>query len=51
MVLELIIDPVCALVFEERAAREPDAMDKPPRDPREALFGCASDRLLPRSRD
>jgi Ca2+-transporting ATPase len=38
MVLELIIDPVCALVFEGEPLAK-GAMDKPPRDPREALFG------------
>ena len=38
MVLELIIDPVCALVFEGKEL-ENGAMDKPPRDPAEALFG------------
>jgi Ca2+-transporting ATPase len=39
MVLELIIDPVCALVFESEPL-EPDAMAARPRDPGEALFGA-----------
>ncbi len=36
--LELIIDPACSLVFEAEAG-DPDLMTRPPRDPREALFG------------
>ncbi|PCE41480.1 hypothetical protein COO09_14375 [Rhizorhabdus dicambivorans] len=36
-VLELIIDPACALVFEVEAA-EPDVMRRPPRDPHAHLF-------------
>ena len=39
--LELIIDPACSLVFEAEAA-EPDAMRRPPRDPRERLFTPAA---------
>jgi Ca2+-transporting ATPase len=35
--LELVIDPVCALVFEAER-EEPDTMRRPPRDPAEALF-------------
>ncbi len=35
--LEMVIDPVCALVFEAERA-EDDVMDSPPRDPAEALF-------------
>lgn len=38
MVLELIIDPVCALVFESKPIAA-GAMDRPPRDPDEPLFG------------
>jgi Ca2+-transporting ATPase len=36
--LELIIDPSCAMVFEAEDT-EPDAMRRPPRDPRQPLFG------------
>ncbi|MEN6335477.1 MAG: cation-translocating P-type ATPase [Phycisphaerales bacterium] len=39
--LELIIDPSCTLIFEAENA-EPDAMTRPPRDPRERLFGWKS---------
>jgi Ca2+-transporting ATPase len=35
--LEMVIDPVCALVFEAERA-EDDIMRRPARDPREALF-------------
>jgi Ca2+-transporting ATPase len=35
--LEMVIDPVCALVFEAERP-EPDIMDRPPRDPKERLF-------------
>lgn len=38
MVLELIIDPVCALVFEGEPS-DRQAMAKPPRPPSENLFG------------
>jgi len=38
MVLELIIDPVCALVFESEPLDE-GAMDAPPRRPDEMIFG------------
>jgi len=38
--LELLIDPACALVFEAEPA-EADAMAQPPRDPRLPLFGAA----------
>ena len=38
--LELVIDPACSLVFEAEAA-EREAMDRPPRDPREPLFSGA----------
>lgn len=38
VLLELVIDPVCSLVFESEPS-EADAMDKPPRNPRESLFG------------
>ncbi len=37
--LELIIDPACALVFENEAA-EPDLMRRPPRDPGAPLFNA-----------
>jgi Ca2+-transporting ATPase len=36
--LELVIDPVCAMVFEAEPGR-PDAMRRPPRRRDEALFG------------
>ena len=35
--LEMVIDPVCALVFEAER-EEDDVMRRPPRDPAEALF-------------
>lgn len=37
VLLELVIDPVCSLVFEAEPS-EPDAMKRPPR-PRRSLFG------------
>ena len=36
--LELVIDPVCSLVFEAEPS-ERNAMNKPPRNPRSPLFG------------
>ena len=39
--LELIIDPSCTLIFEAEGA-EPNTMTRPPRDPRERLFGWKS---------
>jgi Ca2+-transporting ATPase len=36
--LELVIDPVCSVVFEAEPA-ERDAMQRPPRDPAAPLFG------------
>jgi Ca2+-transporting ATPase len=36
--LELIIDPACSVVFEAEP-EEDDVMKRPPRDPKEALFG------------
>ena len=36
--LELIIDPACSVVFEAEP-EEADMMQRPPRDPREPLFG------------
>jgi len=39
--LELIIDPSCTLIFEAEGA-EPNTMIRPPRDPRERLFGLRS---------
>lgn len=36
--LELVIDPVCSLVFEAEPS-ETNAMKKPPRDPKASLFG------------
>ena len=36
--LELVIDPVCSIVFEAEAA-EPDIMRRPPRDPKRVLYG------------
>jgi Ca2+-transporting ATPase len=38
--LELVIDPVCSIVFEAEPA-EPDIMRRPPRDPRRRFFGGA----------
>ena len=40
VLLELIIDPLCSIVFEAEPS-EADAMNKPPRDPREPLFGSS----------
>ena len=40
VLLELIIDPLCSIVFEAEPS-ESDAMDKPPRNAREPLFGRA----------
>jgi Ca2+-transporting ATPase len=40
VLLELVIDPICSLVFEA-GPLEPDAMRRPPRDPNEPLFGAA----------
>ena len=37
MLLELVIDPTCALVFENEPS-DRDAMRRPPRDPRDGLF-------------
>ena len=36
--LELIIDPACSVIFEAEA-EEQGVMDRPPRNPRERLFG------------
>ena len=36
--LELIIDPACSIVFESEPA-EKDVMKRPPRNPKESLFG------------
>ena len=38
VLLELVIDPVCSLVFEGEPS-EAQAMERPPRSPREPLFG------------
>ena len=38
--LEMVIDPVCSIVFEAESA-EADAMARPPRDPRSPLFSRA----------
>ena len=38
VLLELIIDPACSIVFEAED-EEPDVMRRPPRDPAAALFG------------
>jgi Ca2+-transporting ATPase len=38
VLLELVIDPMCAMVFEGRPAA-PDAMRRPPRRPQDPLFG------------
>jgi P-type Ca2+ transporter type 2C len=38
--LEMIIDPVCALVFEAERP-EPDIMNRPPRHPKEVMFSWA----------
>lgn len=40
VLLELIIDPLCSIVFEAEPS-EADAMDRPPRNAREPLFGSA----------
>lgn len=40
VLLELIIDPLCSIVFEAEPS-EADAMERPPRDAREPLFGSA----------
>lgn len=40
VLLELVVDPVCSLVFEGEPS-EPDAMRRPPRNPRASLFGPA----------
>lgn len=40
VLLELVIDPMCALVFEGEPS-DADAMTRPPRRPDEALFGPA----------
>ena len=37
VLLELVIDPICALVFEAERAGD-DVMDRPPRNPAECLF-------------
>ena len=39
VLLELVVDPVCALVFEAEPS-EPDAMRRPPRPRRARLFGA-----------
>ena len=39
MLMELAIDPICALVFEAEPS-EAQAMTRPPRRPQEALFGA-----------
>ena len=36
--LELIIDPACSIIFESEPA-EKNIMERPPRDPKESLFG------------
>jgi Ca2+-transporting ATPase len=38
--LEFVIDPACSVVFEAEAG-ESEAMQRPPRDPREPMFGAA----------
>ena len=38
VLLELVVDPVCSLVFEAEP-EDKDAMKKPPRDANESLFG------------
>jgi Ca2+-transporting ATPase len=40
VVLELVIDPVCSLVFENEPG-DASAMDRPPRSPRQTLFGAS----------
>jgi P-type Ca2+ transporter type 2C len=37
VLMELVIDPACATVFEAEAG-EADVMQRPPRDPRESIF-------------
>jgi Ca2+-transporting ATPase len=40
VILELIIDPLCSIVFEAEPS-EADAMKRPPRNSREPLFGLS----------
>ena len=40
LLLELIIDPTCSIVFERQPA-ERDIMDRPPRDPRQGILSRA----------
>jgi Ca2+-transporting ATPase len=44
VLLELVIDPACSLVFEAEAS-EADAMKRPPRKAQEALFGAGQASL------
>lgn len=44
VLLELLIDPLCALVFENGPA-DPDAMHRPPRNRDEPLFGARQIRI------
>ena len=44
--LEMVIDPVCSLVFEAET-EEDDVMRRPPRAPDEPLFSRRADRLEP----
>jgi P-type Ca2+ transporter type 2C len=37
--LEFVIDPACSIVFEAEPSAA-DAMERPPRDPKQALFGA-----------
>lgn len=38
VLIEMVIDPICAIAFE-RTPAEPDLMRRPPRDPGQALIG------------
>lgn len=38
VLIEMVIDPICAIAFE-RTPAEPDLMQRPPRDPGQALIG------------
>lgn len=47
--LEMVIDPVCTLVFEAED-EEADIMGRPPRNPDDRLFSTRSDRVEPDTR-
>ena len=47
--LEMVIDPVCSLVFEAET-EEDGVMRRPPRPPAEPLFSAPDDPVEPRAR-